>query len=37
MFGNSGQTCVYRDLRQWLDQPFTEPPEPERFQMEFAF
>lgn len=28
---------VYRDLRQWLDQPFTEPPEPERFQMEFAF
>jgi hypothetical protein len=28
---------VYRDLRQWLDQPFTKPPEPERFQMEFAF
>ncbi len=28
---------VYRDLRQWLDQPFTQPPEPECFQPEFAF
>ena len=28
---------VYRDLRQWLDQPFTKPPEPESFQGEFAF
>ncbi len=28
---------VYRDLRQWLDQPFTKPPEPESFQPEFAF
>ncbi|WP_294502034.1 hypothetical protein, partial [uncultured Victivallis sp.] len=25
-----------RDLRQWLDQPFTKPPEPESFQPEFA-
>lgn len=28
---------VYRDLRQWLDQPFTRPPAPESFQPEFAF
>lgn len=28
---------VYRDLRQWLDQPFTKPPEPESFQPEFSF
>lgn len=28
---------VYRDLRQWLDQPFTKPPEPDIIQMEFAF
>ena len=28
---------VYRDLRQWLDQPFTKPPEPESFQQEFSF
>lgn len=28
---------VYRDLRQWLDQPFTKPPEPESLQMELAF
>jgi len=28
---------VYRDLRQWLDQPFTKPPAPESFQPEFAF
>ena len=27
---------VYRDLRQWLDQPFTKPPEPESFQQEFS-
>ena len=24
-------------LQQWLDQPFTKPPEPESFQPEFAF
>ena len=28
---------VYRDLLQWLDQPFTKPPEPDLFQPEFAF
>ena len=28
---------VYRDLQQWLDQPFTKPPEPEQLQMKFAF
>ena len=28
---------VYRDLQQWLDQPFTKPPEPDLFQPEFAF
>ncbi len=28
---------VYRDLRQWLNQPFTKPPEPESFQPEFSF
>ena len=28
---------VYRDLQQWLDQPFTKPPEPVSLQLEFDF
>lgn len=28
---------VYRDLQQWLAQPFTKPSDPDRLQMEFAF
>ena len=28
---------VYRDLRQWLDHPFTKPPAPVSFQPEFSF
>ena len=28
---------VYRDLQQWLDQPFSKPPDPESLQLEFDF